>query len=74
MVQGLKKLENFIRITTGPMKEMKKVVSLINKILKKILIILSQIMKLNIKDGKKLPLVSIIMNCYNGEKYLKQKH
>ena len=29
-------------------------------------------MKLNIKDGKKLPLVSIIMNCYNGEKYLKQ--
>ena len=32
---GVKKLENFIRITTGPMKEMKKVVSLINKILKK---------------------------------------
>ena len=23
-------------------------------------------------NGKKLPLVSIIMNCYNGEKYLKR--
>ena len=28
-------------------------------------------MKLNINNGK-LPLVSIIMNCYNGEKYLKR--
>tara|TARA_A100001015_G_scaffold321461_1_gene452326 strand:- start:1485 stop:2282 length:798 start_codon:yes stop_codon:yes gene_type:complete len=29
-------------------------------------------MKLNLKKSKKLPLVSIIMNCYNGEKYLKK--
>ena len=29
-------------------------------------------MKLNMNNGKKLPLVSIIMNCYNGEKYLKR--
>ena len=28
-------------------------------------------MKLNSKIIKKFPLVSIIMNCYNGEKYLK---
>ena len=70
---GVKKLENFIRITTGPIKEMKKVVSLINKILKKsINNFILQIMKLNMNNGKKLPLVSIIMNCYNGEKYLKR--